>query len=122
MFSSGRTVFFGYLTIPEKLWVLSLREGDGELTKHVGRSCLEKKNKITSCMFLTKFMAFNNQLHLRTLGTLSFQEWTYSAPATSEHGEKFREWPDHQSPALDANSPGISGTCAYMRVRVCVHT
>lgn len=98
----------------------------GSITKRRGwrvdKACWKVMFGEETCVFLTKFMAFNNQLHLRTLGTLSFQEWTYSAPATSEHGEKFREWPDHQSPALDANSPGISGTCTYMRVRVCVHT
>lgn len=41
-FHLDQTMFFGCLTITEKLWDLSLREGNGGLTKHSGRSCLEK--------------------------------------------------------------------------------
>ena len=41
--------------------------------------------------------------------------------ATSEQGEKFREWPDHQGPTLVDNL-GISGTCASVRLSVCIHT
>lgn len=40
---------------------------------------------------------------------------------TWEQGEKFREWLDHQGPALVDNL-GISGTCASIRVSVCVFT
>lgn len=42
MCSSGWTPFFGYPTIPETLWLLSLKEGNGESMKLVGRSYLEK--------------------------------------------------------------------------------
>lgn len=105
MFSSGRTAFFGYLTIPEKLWVLSLREGDGELTKHVGRSCLEKKHAcsspsswhlITSCTYehweLSAFRSGRTQLQRpRSMGrnsesglTTRAQLWTLIARESQE--------------------------------------
>lgn len=40
---------------------------------------------------------------------------------TSEQREKFREWLDHQGPALVDNL-GISGMCASVRVSVCVYS
>lgn len=59
---------FGYLTITKELKDPLLREENGDSTKHVGRSSLEK-NKATSYVFLTKFGPFNKPVTLTNVNS-----------------------------------------------------